>query len=177
MGTNYMLLSSTTVGSGGASSIDFSAIPQTYHNLAIRLSARTTTSTGAANLRITLNGTTGTAYSSQSYNSEGNTATPVATLETAQASGFIGKVPTAGLTASMFSIQEITIPQYAQTTYAKTLFSTSVNETNAAATDNFLGLYAVNFTGTAAISSISIFCTSLSFAQYTTAALYGISNS
>ena len=38
----YTLISSVTVGAGGASSIDFTSIPSTYTDLLVKISARST---------------------------------------------------------------------------------------------------------------------------------------
>ena len=40
MATTYTLISSVTVGSGGAASIEFTSIPSTYTDLVLKLSAR-----------------------------------------------------------------------------------------------------------------------------------------
>ena len=40
MANTFVLLASTTVGSGGASSIDFTSIPATYTDLVVKVSGR-----------------------------------------------------------------------------------------------------------------------------------------
>jgi hypothetical protein len=57
MATTYKLISSVTVGSGGATTMTFSSIPQTYTDLLLKISSRNTTG-GADNHRVTFNGNT-----------------------------------------------------------------------------------------------------------------------
>ena len=53
----YELIASTTVGSGGTSSINFNPIPSTYTDLKLICSIRTTQSSTNGSVRIGLNGT------------------------------------------------------------------------------------------------------------------------
>ena len=61
MANTFQLISSTTVGAGGASSIDFTSIPSTYTDLVIKWSGRLTSTGGDASpwtaTGITLNAT------------------------------------------------------------------------------------------------------------------------
>ena len=52
------LISSVTVGSGGASSIDFTSIPQTYTDLVVRWSTRGTAATVYDQVYVKFNNTT-----------------------------------------------------------------------------------------------------------------------
>jgi hypothetical protein len=63
MADTYTLISSVTVGAGGASSIDFTSIPATYTDLLIKVSARG--ASGASNITGTLrfNSDAGSNYS------------------------------------------------------------------------------------------------------------------
>jgi len=56
MANTYQLISSTTVGAGGASSILFSSIPATYTDLILDLSVRTSNAASQAILDIKFNG-------------------------------------------------------------------------------------------------------------------------
>ena len=52
----YVLLSSVTVGAGGASSINFTSIPATYTDLVLKISARTNSTGAGSTYKISLNG-------------------------------------------------------------------------------------------------------------------------
>jgi len=58
MATTYTLISSVTVGSGGAATMTFSSIPQTYTDLLVRVSARNTSTSGSG-LNMRFNSTEG----------------------------------------------------------------------------------------------------------------------
>ena len=65
MPNTMTLISSSTVGSGGTASISFSSIPNTYTDLVVKLSVRSTASTNNTNIidfvcKIYLNGNMGT---------------------------------------------------------------------------------------------------------------------
>ena len=48
MAGTYKLIGSVTVGAGGAANIDFTSIPSTYTDLAIKVSYRSTATPGVA---------------------------------------------------------------------------------------------------------------------------------
>ena len=54
----YTLISSVTVGSGGAATIAFTSIPADYTDLLLRVSARTTNANSAENMTMSINGST-----------------------------------------------------------------------------------------------------------------------
>jgi len=51
----YTLISSVTVGSGGAATMQFNSIPSTYTDLVLSFSTRDTVSQNGANIKITFN--------------------------------------------------------------------------------------------------------------------------
>ena len=165
MANTYVLISSSTVGSGGASSIIFSSIPQTYTDLMIMHSARATTGTVAGNVTFSFNGSSANFTDKYMYG-DGASATSGST------GGFnAGSTVGSTATANTFGNTSIYIPNYTSSNY-KSFSVDSVDETNATTT------YAVFIAGlwsqTAAITSITLTC---AFAQYSTAYLYGIKNS
>ncbi|CAB4173630.1 hypothetical protein UFOVP973_1, partial [uncultured Caudovirales phage] len=60
MANTYVLLNSNTVGVGGTASVTFSSIPQTYTDLMVRISARSTLS--GAKVIVQINGVTSSSY-------------------------------------------------------------------------------------------------------------------
>jgi hypothetical protein len=175
MANTYKLIASSTVGSGGAASIDFSSIPSTYTDLALLVSAR---SVGGSNygtqLKMVFNNSGGTAYSWR--NLEGYDSTAGSNNATSQAYGHGGLFPTANQTASTFGSSNIYIPNYAGSAN-KSYSAEGIAEKNAA-TDWIINMVAGLWANTAAINQITLTTLNASnFAQYSTAYLYGIKNS
>ena len=168
MANTYVLINSSTVGSGGAAYITFSSIPATYTDLKLVISGR---ELGGDYVRFALDiNATGTGLGSAKYLS-GNGATASSSTLTAPDIGF--GLNRASSTASVFSNTEIYFPNYTLSRY-KTITCDGVEENNATAAISSL---AVNlWSNTAAITSIKIVPV-LNLAQYSTAYLYGIKNS
>jgi hypothetical protein len=169
MANTYTLISSVTVGSGGAANITFSSIPSTYTDLCLKISLRSAYSGPADNISIGFNGSTasfnikllyGTGSSVAIYNASNNSN--VATIVGATA------------TSNTFGNGEIYIPNYTGSNY-KSISADSVGENSASAAQQYL--YAGLWSNTSAITSIALTSgNSANFAQYSTAYLYGISN-
>lgn len=153
-------IATTTVGAGGAASIDFTGIPATYTDLVLILSARSTSTTSAA--RMTFNGT-GTTYAARVLQADGGTASSY--TETT----FIGHIVRSDHTNNTFANMRITIPNYGSSV-TKTYSIDSATENNS--TTAYANLIAGSWTGTSAINQITL--TASNFAQYTTATLYGV---
>jgi hypothetical protein len=169
MANTYTLIASSTVGSGGASSIAFSSIPSTYTDLVLKISCRTNSSLAYVDGYVTFNGST----SSYSWRSAYGTGSATGSSNGAnQASGW--GVEPGTYTASTFGNAEIYIPNYAGSTY-KSWSADSVNENNA--TGGWQFLHAGLWSNSAAITSITIGdANSNNFVQYSTAYLYGVNN-
>jgi hypothetical protein len=161
------LISTVTVGIGGASSIDFNSIPGTYTDLWIVHSGRSTATavSGGVSVRMRFNGTT-TGYSSKALYGQGS-----GSGASYAPAGWAGSASPSDATASTFSNSTVYIPNYAGST-AKSWSADGVTETNA--TQAFQEIDASLWTGTSAITSISLTVESANFAQYSTASLYGI---
>lgn len=163
--------SAVTVGSGGASSIDFTSIPNTYTDLVVKVSSRS----GAAGVNDTIalqfNGDTGANYSRRQLYGTGSAAgsDSQSGMDRAQSAPTNGN----GSTANTFSSTEFYIPNYTSSAQ-KSISNESVQETNASTA--YMGLMANLWTGTSAITSIKVFAQGGNFLQYTTAYLYGVSN-
>jgi hypothetical protein len=171
MANTFVQIGSTvTVGSGAPTTIDFTSIPNTYTDLILVMSGRLTTSgydgtpwvVGA----ISLNGTV--------------IASGKLLFGTGSASGSDGNAQAAFIsdtdaTANTFSSMSMYLPNY-QLSNNKSISVDVVTENNGTA--SLLGLQAILSTVTSAITSITLTSNgSGAFAQYTTAALYGIKNS
>jgi hypothetical protein len=168
------LIKSASIGSGGATTIDFAAIPQTYTDLVIVISGRGS-STGNYDWGIQVNGDSTTSKPQRQLIGTGSsTASYTNTLTVA---GYTGRVPISTDTANTFGNSLIVIPNYSGTNNKIWLADTIVesNGTNPASGVN-VDINSGSFGITAAITSLSIrliVAGSMQAAQYTTAYLYG----
>ena len=167
----YQLISSVTVGSGGAANIDFTSIPQIYTDLLIKISARSTATPGVAvdNLLAQYSGVTSSSYSERGLGGNGSSAYSQNYSRTYVG---VGLLNSSNSTANTFGNSEIYIPNYTGSNY-KSSSADGVTENNATA--SWVEMDAGLFSNTAAITSIKLLCGG-SFVEYTTAYLYGISN-
>jgi hypothetical protein len=170
MATTYKLISSVTVGSGGASSIAFTSIPATYTDLLIKISMRC--AGGQQWSKLEFNGTSYlTNWKMQYLQGDGTSA-----ASGNQADSYYSiMMPGSGQTASTFGSAEVYIPNY-RSSNNKPVSIDHVTENNAVGA--FANLTALLWSNSAAITSITISESSGSsnYAQYSTASLYGISN-
>jgi hypothetical protein len=164
----YNLIATTTVGSGGASTIVFSGIPQTYTDLHLIASIRSNTGYESDEFYLQFNGLT-TNLSYRTLIGVPNTGSTAS--NTSSAGYFNGNTAT----ASVFGNLGIYIPNYTSSNY-KSFSSDSVNENNGATTRP--SLVAGLWSSTAAITSCTIVSTGAStLLQHSSASLYGIKNS
>lgn len=165
------LISSVTVGAGGAASIDFTSIPSTYTDLCIELSSRASGGTNSVNVLLRFNGDTGSNYSYKRIYGQATSAVSTNATGTSNISS-----ASVGIndTASTFSNNSIYIPNYTGSN-KKAYTVNGVAENNSAY--SLLTIIAGLWTGTSAITSIKLFNDGFNMEQYSTAYLYGISKS
>lgn len=170
MPNTFELIASSTVGSGGAATISFSSIPNTYTDLVLVMSLRANGSFGAGNISLytNFNGTT-TNRSFRTLYGAGSTAN---SYSGTTAGG--STVPGSLVTANTFNSYQAYIPNY-NSSNNKSLSIDTVQENNSA-TDNELDLQASLWSNTAAITSIEVTAPGNLFVQYSTAYLYGVKN-
>jgi hypothetical protein len=165
MANTYKLISSVTVGSGGAASITFSSIPQTYTDLVIRASIRDANGARYSTIFIRPNGSSSNFTGRRLY-ADGSSYGSDTDASSGLTSG-------ATSTASTFGIFEAYIPNYTSSN------NKSISTDSAGESDNSTGIYqmlAANlWSVSSAITSIRL-DTSDTIQQYSTAYLYGISN-
>ena len=167
MADTFVKIATVTVGSGGASSIDFTSIPSTYTDLVIKLSARDTSSN--TNYNLIFNNDSSAIY--DTLRLYGNGSSVFSDKFTNQNAGYIGWETQSTYTANTFSNNEVYIPNYAGSSY-KSVSNDGVSENNATAAQQTF--QSVLWGSTAAINRITI---SQTMAQHTTATLYGIKSS
>ena len=173
MATTYTLISSVTVGSGGAANMEFTSIPSTYTDLLLRVSARIDRAgENRQSMNLTFNSSTGSwtgkrlaGYDSNSTLSDSSSTTyyqiPQATASNA--------------TANTFASADFYIPNYASSNN-KSVSSDSVTENNST-TSWIIDLGAGLWSNSSAITSVKLDGNGYNFLQYSTAVLYGIKNS
>ncbi len=159
-------IATVTVGAGGASSIAFSSIPSTYTDLCLKMSARLTNAVDVYGMAPTFNGIT-SSFTSKRLLSTGSS------VSSDSPTGYAGLVEGTSYTANTFGNWELYIPNYTGSAN-KSFRIDDVTENNATAA--YSELVAGLWSNTAAITSIS-FASAGTFAQYSTATLYGISKS
>jgi len=166
---NMIPISTVTVGSGGASSIDFTSIPQTYTDLVIKISARNDRANVVDYYKVKFN-SSATSYSERVV--YGNGTNPTSESNNATTYAFNFAINGASSTASTFSNTEFTIPNYTSANF-KSYSTDAVTENNA--TTAYAALTGGLWSNTAAITSISFESANFAnFVQYSTATLYGI---
>jgi hypothetical protein len=169
MATTFVKIQTVTVGSGGAATIDFTSIPQTYTDLKLLVSVRTNRSAVVDALEIKFNNLT----TNRSYREIYGSGSAAASSSGAALSG--GYIPSATATASIFSNTEIYIPNYTSSNF-KSASADNVGENNA--TESYLNLEANLWSATAAINQVTLYMSyGTLFNQYSSATLYGIKSS
>ena len=167
---SYDALATVTVPSGGASSITFSAIPQTgYSHLQIRAIAQVNSgSTGTGGVRFQFNSDGGSNYSLHRLYGNGSSAT--ADGYASQSNAYAGTVSGSGST-NIFGASIIEIEDYANTYKNKTIRTLSGADTNGAGIVMFSSSAWYN---TTAINTITITSDSGNFTQFSQFSLFGI---
>jgi DNA-binding GntR family transcriptional regulator len=171
MPTYTQIGTAVVVGSGGAATIDFTSIPNTYTDLVLKWSIRSA-SASWANLSIKLNNSTST-YTMRYLQGSGSAASSYSAT-TNPDNLFNGYNPGTTQTSSTFSNGELYLPNYAGSAY-KSYSADNVAETNASTA--YMHLVADLWSSTSAVNQITIYDTNgANLAQYSSAYLYGVSN-
>jgi hypothetical protein len=167
-GKDYDSIATVTVGAGGASTITFSSIPATYRHLQIRAINMKTAS--PSRVRIKFNGdNTAANYNSHYLLGDGSNASAGYELSSSGGllmgnnSSLIGTNGAEGLV--------IDILDYANTNKNKTVRSLSGFDANGSGN---IQLSSGSWSSTAAITSIVLSNDSVTTAQYSQFALYGV---
>ncbi len=178
---SYDSIATVTVGSGGASSVSFSSIPQEYTHLQVRALGRTdrpTYNVGSFSLRI--NGDTGNTYSRHYLRQTPASPTTAVDAGGAGSVSFIDLGQFAGSTASsgIFGVGITDILDYRNTNKNKTIRHVGGVDTNGAASGvaGFVQVSSGAWHNTNAVTSLTLTPIegASNFAEYTSFALYGI---
>ena len=166
MANTYKLISSVTVGSGGAATIGFTSIPATYTDLLLNYSGRVDQTGNVRQVDISFNSNTSN-FSGLYFQGNGST------LIQGLLARYAGNVTGTSATASTFGSTSIYIPNYASSN--NKAFSVDFTTENNATTAD-AGFIAGLWSNSAAITSVTLTPAGGNFVQYSTAYLYGISN-
>ena len=163
----YELIETVEVGAGGASSIEFTSIPQDGIDLVVYVSARNVSTW--ASLRFRCNSDTASNYTTLYLFGSGSSVISNSGTTTF---AFLNDATNASSTTSnTFASNAIYFSNYTSSS-AKSISWEGVTEDNA--TEAYQNLAAVNWNNSSAISSINFFTGGADFDQYTTASLYKI---
>jgi hypothetical protein len=167
MANTFVKIASVTVGSGGASTMDFTAIPATYTDLKIVVSGCEATGTSLF-FTMQINGVATNQTTRELRGSGSAASSGTNTIATLDQNG-------SGTTASVFGSADVYITNYASTTKYKAISIDSVSENNATAA--YMRLSAGLWSSNSAINQLTFYPSSGNIAQYSTATLYGIKSS
>ena len=176
MADTCTLISTVSVGVGGAASIDFTSIPQTYTDLLLVFSLRGDAN-GAGGIRATnewkFNSSSSGYTSRWLYGIPGIVSSSATSTETYAYGGYFNS---SSATANAFGSGQMYIPNYTGSQY-KTWSIDGVSESHDTSTGLSLGTGV--WSNSSAITSITLLgdYASGNMAQYSTASLYGIKKS
>ena len=165
MANTMKALQTVTVGAGGVSSVTFSSIPQTYTDLVVKASTRSTFADDYQVLRIWFNSVEGTM---KEIYGTGSAAGSGATSQNR-----MGYTSSGNNTANTFGNAEIYIPNYTSSSI-KSASADAVSENNS--TVAITSLTANQNPTTSPISSITLFLNNGNFVPNSTFTLYGVFN-
>jgi len=174
-GGDFEPIATVTVGSGGASSIEFTSIPSTFAHLQIRAILRTTQSAYYSSAIIRLNGDSGSNYAQHNLIGQGSAA--YANGGASATSINYGFISANTALTSNFAALVIDILDYESTSKTTTLrlFNGYENNGNGSSFNGGMcNLVSGLWTSTAAVSTFAFTPSGGLFAQHSTAALYGV---
>lgn len=170
---NYYMepIATTLIGAGGATSIDFTNIPNTYKHLQIRWLARTNRATNPDYFNMRFNSDTSSSYSAHLLSGNGSTAS--ASAYTTQAQIYLdGAATGAGQTSGVFAVGVIDILDYSNVYKNKTTRHLLGYDNNGS---GVVYLSSGLWMNTAPISTVTLTSGSSStIQQHTRISLYGI---
>lgn len=168
MPNTFEIISSVSVGAGGAATINFSSIPSTYTDLCLKVSCRTNTTGGGNGFLMSFNG------SSSSFTARSIMGNAAGTYSYSYTTGFAGFVNGTTEPTGYFAPTTLYIPNYASSNYKSYSSDTSMWNYSS---NYYLVLLGGLWSNTAAINQITLTPQAGSFVQHSTAYLYGIKNS
>ena len=173
MPNTFTLINAVTVGSGGSSTIDFTSIPSTYTDLALKISVRNTGTGNIIDGYLRFNGSTSGYGRSRMIQGNGASASSVNQIDSTYSYWQV-EHPGTSTTANTFGSIDLYIPNYTSTTTAKSISGDQVTENNGTTAYGFLSVGLWSPGTQVAVNQITLYSGTGSFAQNSTAYLYGI---
>jgi hypothetical protein len=175
MANTFVKLSSVTVGAGGASTISFSNIPQSYTDLKVVLSTRRSAANVWGTYLLTVNGDNlnavgisyGQTYGQGTGSSFSHNGRFAASMVASEGVG-------SGSTADVFDNAEITLADYCNNKNLKNIQTEAVGENQATTAYSIFGT--LNILATDPINSVTFTSGSGNFVEHSNAILYGVFN-
>jgi hypothetical protein len=169
--TAFESIATVSVGSGGAATVTFSSIPQTFTHLQVRAIARGSINTATVTADMQFNNDTGSNYGMHYILGNGTAASVGSDIGVNRTYGL--QIPGLPAIASVFGTGVIDILDYSSTSKYKTIRTLTGFDNNGSGR---VLLRSGLWMSTSAISTIKLFDSDYSgnFAQYSTFALYGI---
>lgn len=168
--TSFDSIATTTVGSGGQSTVTFSSIPSTYKHLQIRGIARTDRATYTSDpLKLTFNSDGGSNYARHFLLGDGSSATADGVSSQTFIQNYL--ITTNVATSGVFAAFVIDILDYGSTSKNKTVRTLMGFDNNGS---GYIGLNSGLWNSTSAVTSLSLAGQFGTFQQYSSFALYGI---
>lgn len=166
------LITTITVGAGGAGSIDFLNIPQDYTDLLIMTSVRTTYAANSAGLGIIPNVHLATPeYPNMNRSLQGTGTGIFSTNGSYRTSGIM---PGANATSYTYESGIMLIPNYSQPGVYKVINCENVSPITGSQGEQFVGAVRTSTTNPITSLSIADATSGQNLAQYSTISLYGI---
>jgi hypothetical protein len=165
--SSFESIATTTVGAGGAATVTFSSIPQTFQHLQLRVTAK---STGAGDsVKINFNSDSGNNYANHFLYGNGSAVSSGA--ETSINRINVYSMYASNSVANVFGVGIIDVLDYTNTNKNTTTRALGGFDQNSGGS---LGLQSGLWLNTAAITSITFTPQNPDWAQYSSFALYGI---
>jgi hypothetical protein len=173
---SYESIATVTVGSGGAATISFTSIPDTYTHLQVRGIVRNDAGGGnTQNLNMTINNDTSSAYSLHQLDGDGASASSYGENVNRSNCAQVIQLTTSTAGANIFGTGIIDILDYTNTNKKRTIRSLRGQDQNNS--DGGLSFKSYLYTSTTAISRLDFISNGGNLVQYSQLALYGIKGS
>jgi len=169
--SSFESIATVAVGSGGASSVEFTSIGTDWTHLQVRFIGKSTRASGFNDFLVTLNGDTSASYALHLLYGNGSTVTATGVANQSTYVRILANAIPSADTTNMFAAGIVDILDYANTNKAKTLRALGGNDLNGS---GYLTLGSVLWTNTNAITSLKFTPETFNWGQYTHFALYGI---
>jgi hypothetical protein len=168
---DFESIATISVGAGGATNIEFTSIPGTYQHLQLRFIARLAgnNDSGGQPYQVQLNGDTATNYASHFVYGNGSSALAGAITNAADTAFW--RITTPTQSSSVFGVAVYDFLDYSNTNKFTTIRGLGGFDNNGS---GLLGLTSGLWRNTNAVTSIKMFTTGTTTAQYSHFALYGI---